>query len=309
MEFEKYIAIDWSGASKSPNDAIQIAEYIPRTRRMSIVRSCNQSPTGWNIWSREEVLRYVQREIKKGRVLIGFDFAFGYPYCDYNAYFPDCGSRLENVQDLWATVDRFCKVKGGRDFYGWTFYKDRNSPFRRYFHFKESNKVYEGDRYKPRLRVTDRRAIKPAGRRPSSVFTCDYATNVGTGTLAGMRILHELQQDVNVAIWPFKTSGVSDPPDSSTVVEIYPRLFLNHAEQLHSQQNRPNTVRNLLKCYGTTLNDACEKWSDHERDALVSAAGMSWFADQQETWRAPTRACTCATTYEGWMFGLQVATC
>ena len=299
MVFEKYIAIDWSGAFKSPNEAIQVAECDPETRAVSIVRSPTQSATGWNVWSREEVLRYVQCQVATRKVLIGFDFAFGYPYCGENAYFPDCDSSPANVQDLWATVDTFCVEKGGKDFYGGNFYKEPSSPFRRYYHFKGA----ESDRYKPRLRVTDQRAQKPAGRTPSSVFTCDFPSNVGTGTLAGMRFLHQLQQDPNVAIWPF---GTTNPPDRSTVVvEIYPRIFLNDAEKRRRKQKLPHTVRGLLCSYGATLADACEKWSDHERDALVSVAGMDWFAGQQKTWEAPTCARPGAKTHEGWIFGVQ----
>ena len=82
MVFEKYIAIDWSGARKPlRNVKIQVAKYDPETQTVSLVRSPTQSATGRNKWSREEVLRYVQGQIAKRRVLIGFDFAFGYPYC------------------------------------------------------------------------------------------------------------------------------------------------------------------------------------------------------------------------------------
>ena len=54
--FEKYVAIDWSGA-KSPrqNKTIQIAKYDPETRTVSLVPSPTQSATGWNQWSRDEV--------------------------------------------------------------------------------------------------------------------------------------------------------------------------------------------------------------------------------------------------------------
>ena len=43
------------------------------------------------------MLRYVQRQIAKRRVLIGFDFAFGYPYCNENAYFPGKDTSPANV--------------------------------------------------------------------------------------------------------------------------------------------------------------------------------------------------------------------
>lgn len=296
MEFKKYIAIDWSGANnRRPTDAIQIAEYVPQTQHVSIVRSCTQSPTGWNIWSREAVLHYVQREIKKGKVLIGFDFAFGYPYCDKDAYFPELDASPGNAPNLWETVDTFCRADA--DFYGGKFYRSGGSCFKRYYKYNG----FEGDRYAPRLRITDRRARRSPRVDPFSVFSCYGQKNVGTGSLAGMRFLHRLQQDLNVDIWPF---DMTDPPNRSTVVEIYPRFFLSHAEERHVNQPTPGTVRELLGIYGAILTDVCEKWSDHERDALVSAAGMGWFASQQETWKAPRCACTCVATHEGWMFGV-----
>ena len=54
--FEKYVAIDWSGA-RNPrrNQKIQIAEYDPETQTVSLVPSPTQSATGWNRWSRDEV--------------------------------------------------------------------------------------------------------------------------------------------------------------------------------------------------------------------------------------------------------------
>ena len=298
MEFEKYIAIDWSGAAKSPSDTIQVAEYVPETQTASIVRSCTQSPTGWNMWSRAAVLQHVQREVGKGkgrRVLIGFDFAFGYPYCDKGAYFPGLAEPSANAQNLWETVDKFCRADA--DFYGGKFYTDKGSCFKRYYKYNK----FEGDRYEPRLRDTDRRAGCSPGVDPFSVFSCYGQKNVGTGSLAGMRFLHRLRQDLKVAIWPF---DMTNPPDRSTIVEIYPRFFLTDAENKRGNQPTPGTVRELLGSYNATLADVCEKWSDHERDALVSAAGMGQFASKEETWKAPSHACTCAATHEGWMFGV-----
>ena len=298
MEFEKYIAIDWSGAYKTPTEKIQVAKYDPETQTVSLVRSPTQRAPGRNKWSREEVLRYVQRQIAKRRVLIGFDFAFGYPYCNENAYFPGKDTSPANVQNLWKTVDEFCRANDGRDFYGGQFYRDDGSHFKCYYKYNG----FEGDRWAPRLRVTDRQAGCAPRVDPSSVFNCYGQKNVGTGSLAGMRFLRRLQQDTNIAIWPFKTP---DPPDCSTVVEIYPSVFLNDAETRRGNQPTPATVRELLRSYGATLADAREEWSGDERDALVSAAGMGCFARQPTTWQAPAGAPDGAATHEGWMFGVQ----
>ena len=313
LEFDKYIAIDWSGADKRLTDAIQIAEYVPQTQRVSIVSSSNKSATGWNMWSREDVLRYVQREVEKGRVLVGFDFAFGYPYSEESGYFPGLDSSPTNVRDLWKTVDEFCRQrekKEGNDLYGGEFYKDPYSPFRRYYRFsvpdgefdRAPDRVSPGADYEPRLRKTDGRAGRAAGRRPSSVFTCNYAQNVGTGSLAGMRLLHRIPPDSNLTIWPF---GGTDRPQGSALIEIYPRVFLNRAERMRRAQKLPNTVRGNLGSYGAVLVDKCERWSDHERDALISAAGMAWCDTQEEPWEALDDAPAWTATHEGWMFGVE----
>lgn len=63
------------------------------------------------MWSREAVLRYVQREVNKGRILIGLDFAFRYPYSEEGRYFPGSDPSPTDVHDLWKTVDRFCKKR------------------------------------------------------------------------------------------------------------------------------------------------------------------------------------------------------
>ena len=294
--FEKYVAIDWSGAKRPlRNQKIQIAEYDSESKKVSLKRSPHQSATGWNRWSRDEVFEYVRRLVDKKRVLIGFDFAFGYPYCCDETYFRKCDSPPKNVQDLWDKVEQVCKSDD--NFRGQLFYSDQKSPFKRYYHDGKTC----GDKYKPRDRVTDERARTTEGLKPSSVFTCYGQKNVGTGSLAGMRFLHKVCRDKIATIWPFETTDQS----RSTLVEIYPSFFLKRAQEIRRKRKCPDTVRNLIRCYDATLGGSCEKWSDDERDALVSAVGMAWFANQQATWEAPTRAPACAKTHEGWIFGVQ----
>lgn len=297
MTFEKYIAIDWSGAQKTPTEKIQIAEYDPTSHTVSIVPSPTQSATGWNKWRREEVFQYVQRQIRERRVLIGFDFAFAYPYCDRNAYFPCHDASPTDAQRLWETVEQVCSpARSDRDLYGGKFYREKGSPFRDFYLYKD----FTGVRYKKRYRETDRQAKDLEGLNldPSSVFICDYTKNVGTGSLAGMRFLHKIcREEIPAYIWPFDGAD----KHRSTLVEIYPSLFRSHAESIRRDQSLPNTVRGLLRCYGATPSGACEKWSDDERDALVSAAGMGYFDGQPTTWQAPTRA----AKREGWIFGVR----
>ena len=286
MPFEKYVAIDWSG-SRRPRltPKIQVAEYDPADRTVAIVRS----PFANGRWSRAGVFEQMQRWFDEHSVLIGFDFAFAYPYADRGAYFPCGPPPPADVRQLWATVERVCGPDD--NFYGGPFYRGPASPFR-HFHLCHDCR---GANYEERFRVTDQRAVNAAGRHPSSVFRCVGPNQVGPGSVAGMRFLHWVHQEQIATIWPF------DPPDRTTMVEIYPRLFLNHAEIIRSNPPDPATVAELVECYGATLRGAPEQWTDDERDALVSAAGMGWFANQPPTWQAPTHA----ATHEGWIFGVQ----
>ena len=66
-------------------DPIQVAEYVPAT---GIVRLVHRKHG--NRWNRTSVVAYVQQTVNavdEGPVLIGFDFAFAYPYCEQGAYF------------------------------------------------------------------------------------------------------------------------------------------------------------------------------------------------------------------------------
>lgn len=289
--FEKCVAIDWSGAENPRlNKKIQVAEYDSHTRKVSLVLPRSKSSKGR--WSRAEVFEYVRCMAAEKRVLIGFDFAFAYPYCDKGEYFPGEITSPPDVQRLWQKVEEICSPAG--NFYGGLFFRGQSSPFKD-FHLCHD---FKGPKYKERYRVTDEKAKRAAGRNPSSVFKCVGPSQVGPGSVAGMRFLREVRKETNISIWPFDTTGV---PKDSTVVEIYPRLFLNCAGIGGGSQPTPDTVAKLHKCYQATLQDASARWTGDERDALISAAGMGWFARQPSVWKGPAGA----ARYEGWIFGVE----
>ena len=310
--FRKFVAIDWSGAAEPirSRDPIQVAEYVPATGIVRLVRRKHG-----NRWNRTSVVDYVQQTVNavdEGPILIGFDFAFAYPYCsqdcDQGAYFPgvEADAPPQNPQELWATVERSCNgIQGAGNFYGAPFYTDRNSPYRQFYRYQANRRTCQGDDYEPRLRITDCAAIEPAGQQPNSVFNCVGQRNVGTGSVAGMRVLREFGRRVRaiemalISIWPFNANSV---PDRSTVVEIYPRLFLNHAE-VAGINRAPNNLPALCDHFGAELTNPPAPPTKDQRDALVSAAGMGWFTKQgQVAWQVPARA----AEYEGWIFGVPV---
>ena len=285
MIFEKYVAIDWSGAQKPlATKKIQVAEYDSGNCRVSLVPSPSKGK-----WSRADVFEYVRRRVAEERVLIGFDFAFAYPYCDKGAYFPCEPTSPPDVQHLWGKVEEICSLAD--NFYGGPFYKCEGAPFKDFY----LDGDFRGSKYEPRYRVTDERAKKAAGHMPSSVFKCVGPDQVGPGSVAGMRFLHKVRRETNASLWPFDGTDV---PKGSTVVEIYPRIFLNCAGIGHGE-SPAGIIKKVRNYYGAALQQS--PVTNDERDALVSAAGMGCLAPKPSTWEG----LPAASRYEGWIFGVE----
>ena len=112
--FERFIGIDWSGARG------------PRVKNLKVA-VCNSGesapglvlpPKGDN-WRRDEVIEWIIREANQRCILVGVDFAFSYPYCDQNAYFPGHPHGPESAQALWQAVEAICQAEP--NFYGGPF--------------------------------------------------------------------------------------------------------------------------------------------------------------------------------------------
>ena len=127
MIFDSILAIDWSGARYPTfNQKIQVAQYDPAGQTVWLVDPPDGEQGGH--WSRTTVFGHIQRAVNEGAVLIGFDFAFAYPYCDQEAYFPGEPASPPDRQRLWATVEECCIGVG--NFYAGPFYRGVGSPFR-----------------------------------------------------------------------------------------------------------------------------------------------------------------------------------
>ena len=292
MKFKRVVAIDWSGARR-PGRKIQVAEYDPVRNCVTLVQPPKRGNRNRN-WNRNDVWNeYFNKCSDEGPVLIGIDFAFAYPYCDQGAYFPGHSQTPPDVKSLWAKVDRICSHES--DFYGGPFYLKETAPFADHFLYQ----TYRGRRYQERFRQTDL-ACKSAGLNPASVFKCVGPGHVGVGSIAGFRLLHKIKSKNAAHIWPFHRKPASS---GTTVVEIYPARFLECAGVNH-KETQMNMSR-ALKNYDARLSSQLKNrnFTDDERDALVSAAGMKWWLSQKglSVWSVADTSCA---MYEGWIFGI-----
>ena len=175
------VAIDWSGRSDDSGKTTWMAVIEDRVfARLENGRSRPEL--------RDELIRL--RGLS-GRLVVGIDFAFGFPrwYAQANGW--SCG------RDIWRAA-----AQHGEE---WL-----SAPAAPFWGRTTKRPQLPGDP----LRRTEREA----GGSPRSVFQIGGAGAVGTGSIRGMAVLHKLA-GAGFAVWPF------EPAADATIIEIYPRLL------------------------------------------------------------------------------------
>ena len=237
------------------------------------------------------------------RVLVGLDFAFSFPRRDTGEFFPGVPDpdAPSTACDLWQRVDKICEDT--EDFYAGTFVEDeRYAPY-----------FQDGDQYEPRLRMTDERCHCMGLGRPETVFKLVGPTQVGKGSLAGMRVLHHLRS--HLCVWPFDRLPRSRSVD--VVVEVYPGAFVHMSKVTSSNPPSRPTVRKAKVSDMETLNRIMEFYDSEplrddvlegeaagdKADALIVAAALRRLSRKGEVWN-PSGLCDARRWHEGWIFGV-----
>ncbi|QQP88306.1 hypothetical protein IGS68_19960 [Skermanella sp. TT6] len=289
--FDGFVGIDWSGAAGRRYQGIAVAECAAGTEAPVLV----DPPDGGRSWTRTQALDWLDGRIGRGgqdggeRLLIGIDCAFSLPFDRATTYFPD---GTGDVFALWDLVERVCH--GDPDLFGGAFPRD---PAYAMGYWTAGPRA-EGF-------VLGRRATEDACRAdgygsPESPYKLIGAKQVGKGALAGMRLLRALRtRREDVAVWPFQ-----DPAGRSTLVEIYPRLFLMRAGWgLRKVRSWGDLNRCLALLDSDPVEEVRREPSDHETDALVSAAGLRALSGLPGVWN-PAALTDRARRQEGWIFGV-----
>ena len=270
--FEEIIAIDWSGAQKVTG-GIQVASCHPGADAPNLL----EPPNHRKHWTRECVLGYITEKIVSGRMLIGIDFSFSYPYHDRNAYFPGHSRSPIDAPDLWMQMEYICqddyRLLGQR-------FRDDLHPFMDYVG-RGPNRL-AGPRYETRFRVTEEMS-KRLGCIPKPALNFIGPGQVAAGSVAGQRMLHRLHRNPDIAIWPFNRVKNGR---QSVLVEIYPAVFT------HDSQFDQMVCRCKIKHYGKNDGDKV--------DALVSAAGITRWIEENPGW------VDFQDSYEGWILGVPI---
>ena len=284
MQFDSYVGIDWSGDKSNFQKGISVAQCMKGQNAPKIIKSNK------NFWNRNDLLEWINEEIKTKKILMGFDFAFAYPFYDQYSYFPGIKESPTTPYKLWEIINNINYNK--ENFYGggiWAQY-----PYSNFYNAPGIKGTY----YKSRRRITEIDA-KEKTHSPSPTFNCVGPGAVGTGTLAGMRFLNSLQNTVN--IWPFNEIINSK---RSVAVEIFPtyyfRMFgIKPLKKLGYTLEQINYTLNCFKSKKLPLNTIIGGPDQDDADAIISCAALRYLSNKKETWKVPK-----VSKKEGWIFGV-----
>jgi len=280
--FERFAAIDWSGAKGKRHKGIAVAMCEAGTSAPRLVRP-------GHVWSRTEVGDWLLAEAMRRPTLFGFDFSFAPPIAERGEYLPGEPDIPGTAREFWAYVDR----RSDDEDLGAASFLDRTH--RPHFYFG----IADGEKARfMHFRQCDTRLNAQGGRKTASAYDAIGAAQVAKASFAGMRLLHRLTG--KVAIWPIDPL----PEHGSVVVEIYTRIYLRRAGLAGTKLRSRADLNIALKALGSAPARLRFEPNDHQTDAMVTAAGMRALALCEPRSFAP-EGLTCALAgTEGWTFGV-----
>ncbi|WP_037500312.1 hypothetical protein [Sphingomonas jaspsi] len=278
--FTRTVAIDWSGAKGSRHKGIAIAE----AREGNPPRLVREG----HVWSRQAVLDWLVGEAAREPTLFGFDFSFAPPFAERGAYLPGEHGVPGEAKAFWAYVDA---LSDDEDLGAASFLERAH---RRHFYFGAADGRKADYMH---FRQCEQRFNAGGGGKAATVYDAIGAAQVAKASFAGMRLLHRAA--AHVPVWPFDPAE----PGRSAIVEIYGRAFIRRAGLSGRKLRDLDSLNQALAAFDVPAMAASRWLSDHETDALVTAAGMLRALDDPAAFDPPGLTPHVART-EGWTFGV-----
>ena len=284
MDFNNFIAVDWSGDKSKFQKGISVAQCPMGRYAPKIIKPEDR------YWSRSSLIKWLLKEVTEKKTLIGFDFSFSYPFYDCFSYFPGIKDSPISPYKLWKKIDNINNKLA--NFYGGGIWSE--DPYSNYY----NSPNLKGTLYKSRRRFTEIEA-KNKIHSPSPTFNCVGPGAVGTGSLAGMRVLNFLKNEIN--IWPFNNNILQK---KSVVVEIFPTYYFRYAgikpeKNIGYTMSKINQALSHYDCNSLPKDIIIGGPDQDDADAIVSAAAMRYFSNNRNCWNVPK-----VSQKEGWIFGV-----
>lgn len=280
--FERFVAIDWSGAKGSRHKGIAIGVCHEGNSAPSLI----QAPKG--TWSRRDVADWMIAAAAEAPTLFGIDFSFAPPFVARGSYLP--GDVVpQDAPAFWAYVDALCDDV---DLGAASLLETHH---RRHFYFGKADGVKATFMHH---RVCETHYNAGGGGKPSTVYDAIGAAQVAKASFSGMRLLHHVHD--MLPIWPFDPL----PASGSLLVEIYTSIAARAAGRPkgRSKMRDLSALNEALAAIGSQPYSGAEP-DDHAADALLTAAWMRRASADPRYWHPPALTTQIART-EGWTFGV-----
>ena len=233
--FQTYVAADWSAAStpKRGKDSIWVA--VSRGGRDTVENVATRDA------ATERARQLLREAVARGeRVLVGFDFPYGYPMGVADVVAPGAAPGWRRLWDAIAALvrddarnrsNRFevaaalnARMGPPGPFWGCPVGAATEALLPTKGTFPHCGRIEEFRRIE--------RVLHSRRQYPKSVWQLAYSGSVGSQALVGIPRLAALRDDPELApvsvVWPFETGfGVAAPDDAPLVVhaEIWPAAF------------------------------------------------------------------------------------
>ena len=264
--FDRYIAVDWSGAN------------TPRTGKDSIWIGESGRPS-INPPTRAAAMAVVAERLREGgRIFLGFDFVFGYPRGAAQALAGKPGWRSvwnaianaivdsdDNSSNRFAVAETFNRILGEPHFWG-------HPHQHRYDHLRPKKPLHGYPA------IPERRAAEALATGAQPVWKLTGVGSVGSQSLLGIARLAQLKRAFpEIGIWPFETD-FERALKAVTIVEIYPSLFPRPGELIPPDREQVETcVRRFAELDAVgRLGSVLGAPADVEREPLLAEEG--WIA-------------------------------
>ena len=289
--FDAYLMVDWSAAKrpKTGKDSIWFAllEWVGSGLSM---RMLENPRTRW--FARDNLGRLLADLLARDkRVLVGFDFPFGYPRGTANALGLDgmpwhATWRLlaeqiydnpDNCNNRFDVADQLNKTIGHPE-----------GPFRghpstySYVNLKPTRPAYDYE-------LTEKRICEKLLTRPQPVWKLNGAGSVGGQTLTGIPVVNTLRIDnrlkENSRIWPFETGLRSLEVED---MKRYPIVFTEIYPSLVAPRSSTKQVKDALQVQAIAIYMAT---LDRDQKLRTEFAGSPYLkqeeryvVEQEEAW-------------------------
>ncbi len=235
--------VDWSAAA-TPRKGKDSIWWALLHRKKGMVRmTCRENPSTRHA-ATERLANVLNKIARDGdRVLVGFDFPFGYPTGTaarlgmpglpwrhmWQAIADDLDDAPDNSNNRIDVAERLNEKLSGEPFPFWGNVREEE----RFYLVRRGRRPHKCS-YLTEWRLCDKRA-----KTTSSVWQLAGAGSVGSQILTGIPRILQLRTDPRLAmisqIWPFETGLRYDPRPQIVFAEVYPSLV------------EPAPERNLVK--------------------------------------------------------------